>query len=187
MTEETKTYIYYRSDNQVPYAIDKEEQPFGDYIPYPFVAEAPDPSIQSPKYDWNKREWYEYKPDAQGQLINQLSADVTKNNEAVSDYTESKPIIDGQIKSLLTGQGQMIDMLSKMAAANVAQTGGVGTESLFDLSSMAPIFESMYKSMYLLGVYDKAKIASFVVLGTIDAAAYKRITGEEYEASTEEK
>ncbi|WEV51689.1 XkdX family protein [Lactobacillus sp. ESL0731] len=56
---------------------------------------------------------------------------------------------------------------------------------MFNLKQFAPMMERVYQSLYNSKIYDKAKIASFVVLGTIDAAAYKRITGEEYEASTE--
>ncbi|WEV51688.1 hypothetical protein OZX69_03055 [Lactobacillus sp. ESL0731] len=124
MTEEAKTYIYYRSDNQVPYAIDREEQPFGDYIPYPFVAEAPDPSIKSPKYDWNKREWFEFAPDAQGQLINQLSADVKNVKTDTQSIKEDKAKVDQTLTSLQTGQttigqqvGNVVDMMSQMMAA----------------------------------------------------------------------
>ncbi|MDF7682517.1 hypothetical protein PT287_03145 [Lactobacillus sp. ESL0679] len=124
MTEEAKTYIYYRSDNQVSYAIDREEQPFGDYIPYPFVAEAPAPSIKSPKYDWNKREWFEFAPDAQGQLINQLSADVKSVKTDTQTIKNDKTTIDQTLTSLQSGQttigqqvGNVVDMVSQMMAA----------------------------------------------------------------------
>ncbi len=43
----------------------------------------------------------------------------------------------------------------------------------------AKIFEKLYSYLYTVGTYDKAKIASFVGK-TIDAAAYKEITGDEY-------
>lgn len=45
-------------------------------------------------------------------------------------------------------------------------------------------FESLYKYLYKVGVYNKEKIASYVGL-TIDAAAYKEITGDEYVDQTE--
>lgn len=45
-------------------------------------------------------------------------------------------------------------------------------------------FESLYKYLYKVGVYNKEKVASFVGK-TIDAAAYKRITGDEYVDKTE--
>lgn len=41
------------------------------------------------------------------------------------------------------------------------------------------LFKSAYIYLYKRGVYDKAKVASFVGK-TIDAAAYKEITGDEY-------
>lgn len=41
-----------------------------------------------------------------------------------------------------------------------------------------------FEYLYKVGVYDKEKIASYVGL-TIDAAAYKRITGDEYVETTE--
>ncbi|WEV37746.1 hypothetical protein [Lactobacillus sp. ESL0677] len=106
------------------YAIDREEQPFGDYIPYPFVAEAPDPSIKSPKYDWNKREWFEFAPDAQGQLINQLSADVKSVKTDTQAIKNDKTTIDQTLTSLQSGQttigqqvGNVVDMVSQMMAA----------------------------------------------------------------------
>ncbi len=40
-------------------------------------------------------------------------------------------------------------------------------------------FESLYKYLYKVGVYNKEKVASFVGK-TIDAAAYKEITGDDY-------
>ncbi len=48
----------------------------------------------------------------------------------------------------------------------------------------AKIFEKLYSYLYTVGTYDKAKVASFVGK-TIDAAAYKRITGDEYVETTE--
>lgn len=48
----------------------------------------------------------------------------------------------------------------------------------------AKIFEKLYSYLYSVGTYDKAKIASYVGF-TIDAAAYKRITGDEYVDKTE--
>lgn len=48
----------------------------------------------------------------------------------------------------------------------------------------AKIFEKLYSYLYIVGTYDKAKVASFVGL-TIDAEAYKRITGDEYVEATE--
>ncbi|RMC50142.1 XkdX family protein [Lactobacillus sp. ESL0263] len=41
------------------------------------------------------------------------------------------------------------------------------------------LFKSAYIYLYKRGVYDKAKVASFVGK-TIDAAAYKEITGDDY-------
>lgn len=49
--------------------------------------------------------------------------------------------------------------------------------------NLASVFESLYTYLYKVGVYDQAKVASYVGL-TIDAAAYKRITGEDYVAPT---
>lgn len=40
-------------------------------------------------------------------------------------------------------------------------------------------FESLYKYLYKVGVYNKEKVASFVGK-TIDATAYKEITGDDY-------
>lgn len=46
------------------------------------------------------------------------------------------------------------------------------------------LFKIAYIYLYKRGVYDKAKVASFVGK-TIDAAAYKEITGDEYVDQTE--
>lgn len=48
----------------------------------------------------------------------------------------------------------------------------------------AKIFEKLYSYLYTVGTYDKAKVASFVGK-TIDADAYKRITGDDYVETTE--
>lgn len=48
----------------------------------------------------------------------------------------------------------------------------------------AKIFEKLYSYLYSVGTYDKAKVASFVGK-TIDASAYKRITGDDYVDQTE--
>lgn len=49
--------------------------------------------------------------------------------------------------------------------------------------NLANVFESLYTYLYKVGVYDQTKVASYVGL-TIDAAAYKRITGDDYVAPT---
>ncbi|MCT6891111.1 MAG: XkdX family protein [Lactobacillus sp.] len=49
--------------------------------------------------------------------------------------------------------------------------------------NVASIFESLYTYLYKVGVYNQAKVASYVGL-KIDEAAYKRITGDDYVAST---
>ena len=49
--------------------------------------------------------------------------------------------------------------------------------------NVASIFESLYTYLYKVGVYNQAKVASYVGL-TIDADAYKRITGDDYVAQT---
>lgn len=48
---------------------------------------------------------------------------------------------------------------------------------------VARIFESLYKYLYSVGIYNKAMVASFVG-NKIDEAAYKRITGDDYVAPT---
>ena len=50
------------------------------------------------------------------------------------------------------------------------------------IMNKAKIFEKLYSYLYTVGTYDKAKVASFVGK-TIDADAYKRITGDEYETT----
>lgn len=47
----------------------------------------------------------------------------------------------------------------------------------------AAFFEASYKYLYNAGVYTKATIAGYVGK-TIDEAAYKRITGDDYVAPT---
>lgn len=46
--------------------------------------------------------------------------------------------------------------------------------------TMAELFESQYKYFYGLGLFSKELIASYVKMGVIDGAAYKRITGDDY-------
>lgn len=47
--------------------------------------------------------------------------------------------------------------------------------------NVARIYESLYTYLYRVGVYNQTKVASYVGL-TIDEAAYKRITGDDYVA-----
>lgn len=46
---------------------------------------------------------------------------------------------------------------------------------------MMSMFESLYKYLLSVNVYTKAMIAGYVGI-TIDAATYKRITGDDYVA-----
>ncbi|RHW48705.1 XkdX family protein [Lactobacillus bombicola] len=50
--------------------------------------------------------------------------------------------------------------------------------------NLSQVFESLYKYLYDAGVYTKSVIAGYVGK-SIDAASYKRITGEDYVAQTE--
>lgn len=51
---------------------------------------------------------------------------------------------------------------------------------------LSVMFEKQYKLYYDWHCYTAQDIARFVKLGTIDAAAYKRITGEDYEGRSSE-
>lgn len=45
---------------------------------------------------------------------------------------------------------------------------------------MISIFKSLAMEFYNMGFYDKAVIASFVRIGTLNADDYKEITGDDY-------
>ena len=47
---------------------------------------------------------------------------------------------------------------------------------------MLNIFKNLATMFYNSGYYDKAIIASFVKIGTLNADDYKKITGDEYAA-----
>ena len=51
---------------------------------------------------------------------------------------------------------------------------------------LSAMFEKQYKLYYDWHCYTARDIARFVKLGTIDAAAYKRITGEDFERRSSE-
>lgn len=48
---------------------------------------------------------------------------------------------------------------------------------------LSAMFEKQYKLYYNWHCYTNSDIARFVKLGTIDADAYKRITGDDYEVA----
>ncbi len=52
--------------------------------------------------------------------------------------------------------------------------------------NLSQIFESLYKYLYDAGVYTKSVVAGYVGK-SIDAAAYKRITGDDYVAQTDQQ
>lgn len=110
------TYAY-RSDSEVDC---KRELVHRDQVgKYPYVAEAPDPSIINPTYDWFNKKWHS-KNNAEG--LPELEADIQAIKQAQTANSAQSQTITQQM-------GQMMQMMSGIQTALQTLAASSGTQS----------------------------------------------------------
>ena len=121
--KETKGFIQvYKSTNTVP--CEPWFAPADAEIAYPYVKEAPDPKLKSPKYDWNNYRWYETDGAVQGQKISEMADTLNKLKDDVANGKLSNKALNQQL-------GTLVGLVSQGAIAQQASSdkAGTGTES----------------------------------------------------------
>ena len=113
-SKEAKGFIQvYKSTNTVP--CEPWFAPADAEIAYPFVKEAPDPKLKSPKYDWNNYRWYETDGAVQGQKISEMADTLNKLKDDVANGKLSNKAINQQL-------GTLVELVSSDAIAQQAST-----------------------------------------------------------------
>ena len=92
-------------------------------IAYPFVKEAPDPKLKSPKYDWKNYRWYETDGVVQGQKISEMADTLSKLKDDVANGKLSNEALNQQL-------GTLVGLVSQSAIAQ--QTASQTTDNKAD-------------------------------------------------------
>lgn len=113
-SKEAKGFIQiYKSTNTIP--CEPWFAPADAEIAYPFVKEAPDPKLKSPKYDWKNYRWYETDGAIQGQQLAEIAKRVSQLNNDVANDKLSNKAINQQI-------GTLVELVSADAIAQQTST-----------------------------------------------------------------
>lgn len=132
-TQEEMTTIY-ASTNAVPFAamlIPKKWAQIGNV--YPMTTIQPDPSLKSPKFDWNEMKWFENDNAQQGQDVEDLKQQVetlkSTNQEAnakINQLIDLVTMTNAQIGKLQANTKNATSTAS--TASTVASTTKGGNE-----------------------------------------------------------
>ena len=99
-SKEAKGFIQvYKSTNTVP--CEPWFAPADAEIAYPFVKEAPDPKLKSPKYDWINYRWYETDGAVQGQQLAEITKQVNQLSDDVANGKISNEALNQQLGTLV--------------------------------------------------------------------------------------
>lgn len=110
---ETKGFIQvYKSTDTVP--CEPWFAPADAEIAYPFVKEAPDPKLKSPKFDWNNYQWFDAEGIVQGQLISEMADTLNKLKDDVANDKLNNEAINEQL-------GTLVEIVSADAIAQQAE------------------------------------------------------------------
>lgn len=92
----------------------------------PYVKDAPDPKLKSPKYDWNNYRWYETDGAVQGQKISEMADTLNKLKDDVANGKLSNEALNQQLGTLvgLVSQGAIAQQKSSNKADNTAKSDG---------------------------------------------------------------
>ena len=121
--KETKGFIQiYKSTNTIP--CEPWFAPSDAEIAYPFVKEAPNAKLKSPKYDWIDYRWYETDGAVQGQQLAEIAKQVNQLNDDVASGKLSNKAINQQIGTLvgLVSQGAIAQQASQPSTDDKADT-----------------------------------------------------------------
>lgn len=109
---EAKGFIQvYKSTDTIP--CEPWFAPADAEIAYPFVKEAPDPKLKSPKYDWNNYQWFDAEGEVQGQKLAEIAKRVSQLNDDVVNDKLSNKAINQQL-------GTLVELVSADAIAQQA-------------------------------------------------------------------
>ena len=123
--KETKGFIQvYKSTNTVP--CEPWFAPADAEIAYPFVKEAPDAKLKSPKYDWNNYRWYETDGVVQGQQLAEIAKQVNQLKDDVANGKVSDEALNQQLGTLvgIVSQGAITQQASSDKADSTAKSDG---------------------------------------------------------------
>ena len=111
--KETKGFIQvYKSTNTIP--CEPWFAPADAEIAYPYVKDAPDPKLKSPKYDWNNYRWYETDGAVQGQQLAEIAKQVNQLKDDVANGKVSDEALNQQL-------GTLVGIVSQGAIAQQAE------------------------------------------------------------------
>lgn len=114
MAEENNQYKQlYKSNNEIPFEV--WYAPKDAEVKWPFVAEAPDPSLKSPKYDWHTYRWYENNEASQGQQLEQLSQTVEAVKKVADDSKTSAESVEKGLGAINQQLGTITAVLTQVA------------------------------------------------------------------------
>ena len=117
-------FVYaYRSDREVDC---KRELVRRDQVgKYPYVAEAPDPSIINPTYDWVGKKWYSKSGSTSlpeiAQSVANLNKKSTEQDQAALANGQQMQMITKQLGNQMTMMNQMQQTLTILAKGSQAQ------------------------------------------------------------------
>ena len=117
-------FVYaYRSDREVDC---KRELVRRDQVgKYPYVAEAPDPSIINPTYDWVGKKWYSKSGSTSlpeiAQSVANLNKKSTEQDQAALANGQQMQMITKQLGNQMTMMRQMQQTLAILAKGSQAQ------------------------------------------------------------------
>ena len=122
-SKEAKGFIQiYKSTNTIP--CEPWFAPADAEIAYPFVKEAPDPKLKSPKYDWNNYRWYETDGAVQGQKISEMADTLNKLKDDIANGKVSDEALNQQLGTLvgIVSQGAIAQQASLPSTDDKADT-----------------------------------------------------------------
>lgn len=117
-------FVYaYRSDREVD--CERELVRRDQVGKYPYVAEAPDPSIINPTYDWVGKKWYSKSGSTSlpeiAQSVANLNKRSTEQDQAALANGQQMQMITKQLGNQMTMMKQMQQTLSVLAKGSQAQ------------------------------------------------------------------
>lgn len=113
MAEENKYIQVYKSNNEIPFEV--WYAPKAAEVKWPFVTEAPAPSLKSPKYDWNNYRWFENDEASQGQKLEQLSKSVEAVKKVADDSKTSAESVEKGLGAINQQLGTITAVLTQVA------------------------------------------------------------------------
>ena len=122
-SKEAKGFIQvYKSTNTVP--CEPWFAPADAEIAYPYVKEAPDSKLKSPKYDWNNYRWYETDGAVQGQQLAEIAKQVNQLKDDVASGKLSDEALNQQLGTLvgIVSQGAIEQQTSQPSTDDKSDT-----------------------------------------------------------------